>query len=347
MVTITDIAHHLGLSNQVVSKVLHGGSTTVRASEATRRRIEAAASQLGYRPNGSAKAMRTKRFGTVCILQSAAKTKSILPPLLMDSIQQALAERDLHMMLAKLPDQKLVSEGVVPRILREWACDGLLINYNHMIPSQMIELIRRNNVPAIWLNSKQQANCVYPDDHMVGRMAAERLLQAGHRAIAYADFSHGSFHNAHYSTIDRFTGAAEVLAGAGLPLLRMGSDALVPQAERFAHARARLTPADRPTAIIAYTHHEARAIWSAALSLGLRLPEDLALIAIHDAPLLDMGVAIDTVVIPEREMGRLAVEMLVRRLETQGDFEPAVALPPTYVAGQTCDHSQADTSGSM
>jgi hypothetical protein len=38
-------------------------------------------------------------------------------------------ERELHLTLGDLPDESLTDEAYVPRILREWSVDGLLINY--------------------------------------------------------------------------------------------------------------------------------------------------------------------------------------------------------------------------
>ena len=62
-VTTADIARMVGVSQPVVSKVLHGGRTNIRVSQATRERVLAVASQHGYRRNTAARAMRTGRFG--------------------------------------------------------------------------------------------------------------------------------------------------------------------------------------------------------------------------------------------------------------------------------------------
>jgi hypothetical protein len=52
----------------------------------------------------------------------------------------------------------------MPRLLREWMVDGLLVAFNLSTPPGMIETIRRHNIPSIWLNSDQEIDCVRPND---------------------------------------------------------------------------------------------------------------------------------------------------------------------------------------
>ena len=169
-VTIRQIAARTGLSPITVSRVL--GDKSDKHRPETRERVLRAAEELGYRINTAARAISTGRFGSVALLMSTEGSFSYLPGPLMDGIQEVLEEQDLHLTVARLSDEKLTDAEYVPQILREWTADGVLINYHFHIPGRLIELVRRYNVPSIWINSKQECNSVHPDDFGAGRRAA-------------------------------------------------------------------------------------------------------------------------------------------------------------------------------
>lgn len=68
--TLIDIARETNTSVSTVSRVLAGGATAARISEATRGRVLEAATRLGYRPNLVARSLRTRRSHTVALLVS-------------------------------------------------------------------------------------------------------------------------------------------------------------------------------------------------------------------------------------------------------------------------------------
>ena len=55
----------------------------------------------------------------------------------------------------------------------------------------MTELIRRDHIPAVWLNAKRGADCVYADDLAGAREGTERLLRLGHKRVAWLDLPGG------------------------------------------------------------------------------------------------------------------------------------------------------------
>jgi LacI family transcriptional regulator len=320
-ITQASLARLLGVSQMTVSKALSGHH---QVSEATRQKVLAMAQRHGYRVNAAATAMRQGRTNTLALIMSTEPAYSLLQPPLLAGLQQAMQPRDLHLMIATLPDDKLTSEGYIPRILREWHSDGLLINYNAAIPEQMIRLIDRARIPSIWINSKQSVNCVYPDDRGNATLMTREMLHLGHRRIAYVDFTRG----AHYSSHDRASGCAEALSAAGLSPRRLGAHADQIDGTMVAAVASALSGEDRPTCLVCYSHREAGAALEAAIRTGLQVPRDLSLALFHDAPyqLADRPVA--TMLIPEREVGRRAVECLLDRIE-----RPFAQIAPEAIAG--------------
>lgn len=335
-VTTADIARIVGVSQPVVSKVLHGGRTNIRASQATRERILAVASQQGYRRNTAARAIRTGRFGCATLVLSAAGgPRTTLPGNLLRGLSEALEAKKMHLTVASLPDEKLTSEGYVPRILREWMSDGLLINYNREIPQRMIDLIDEYAIPSVWLNCKRDHDCVYPDDFSAGREATRRLLDLGHRRIAYLNFFYQSGAS-HYSEDDRRDGYRQAMREAGLLEQVVEGAYLEPNGgEKRMEASVRLlTAPDRPTAVVAYCNVSLAHVVRTADQQGLVVPRDLSLITFGaNSPLLGQQVA--TMPVPEVEEGREAVRMLIEKIKSRGDRLPPVLVPFGFFAGRT------------
>ena len=334
-VTIYQIAERVGLSPKTVSRILSGKAALHKPE--TRERVLQVAAELGYRANSSARAMRRQRFGCVTLLLSNVRQRSVLPAAREDGIQAALAEHDLHLMVAPLPDAKLTDQGFVPRILREYGSDGLLVNYNARIPPRMETLLAEHNLPSVWINVRRESDCVHPDDFDAGRQATERLLALGHRRIAFVDYTEQN----HYSNRDREGGCRRAMAPfrRELQVLRApaGGNAVLPEAA----AREWLRHPERPTAFVAYNAALALPLLYAACGLGLDVPRDLSVITFDQWIDSTLGRRIDTMVLPEYEIGKTAVAMLVRKIDQPLAAQAALALPAALEAGDTCGPAPA------
>jgi LacI family transcriptional regulator len=334
-VTIKDIAAEAGLSNQAVSYALRRDP---RIPPATRDRVVAIAERLGYRPNASAQAFRNGRHGSVGLLLSATPARSYLPAHLLYGIENALTARSTRLIIGDLPDERLAQQGAAPSLLRNWSIDGLLINYQEDVPETMCSLIRRDHVPSVWINTRQEGGCVHADDLAAARAATDYLLQLGHRRIAYVDYSRGwdRLADAHYSARDRQAGYEAAMVAAGLAPRIIRERQMVPGRERAERAKVWLSQPDRPTAIIASGGTVAFPVCFQARLLGLNVPADLSLISVDDVPVDMMGQVFTTMVVPHRKIGEAAAEMLLRILNEK-DFSPtALAVAFDFERGETC-----------
>ena len=177
-VTLAQVAEEAGVSIYTTSRVLNGGVRAVYLKAARRaEHIRQIARRVGYLPNAAASAVAKGRFNCVAVVESTQDYRSsFFGGAMLDGIHDALAERDMHVLVAKLPDAKLINEEFMPKILRELMADGLLLNYFCDIPPQLQELIDTQSMPAIWINSRQKADCVYPDDFDAACRATQHLL---------------------------------------------------------------------------------------------------------------------------------------------------------------------------
>ena len=325
--TLKDVAERSELSVQTVSRILNGHGAQYQ--EATRERVQQIADTLGYRANSSAKAMRSGRFGNIALLLSEYFPLSLLPVLLREGIQDILKENDLNLILARFADEDLTSRERTPRILRELMADGLLINYNTDLPQPMKELVTQYKIPAVWINSRHAADCVYPDDFDAGRRAAERLLALGHRRIAFVY----STETRHYSFTDRLSGYGRAMQEAGLTPRQMLVPIDLSSKETILRATAFMDGEDKQTGFVIYTDDPVVMLLTGALLRSRSIPEETAFIAFHDVALSRQGLPVDTMLLPEREVGCAATRMLLEKIAQPDSLREPLALPLTLVPG--------------
>jgi DNA-binding LacI/PurR family transcriptional regulator len=325
-VTAAAIARRVALSRATVAGVLSGQAERMRIHPDTRKRVLAAAEEMGYRPDAAARAMRTGKYANVGFLQP--ENRVYLPHSLLDGMMTALDAEGLHLTVARVPDAALSTQRYLPRVLSELRVDGLLVNHLVEIAPHVREAMERYRVPVVWLNNKLPADCVYPDDYAGARDATRHLLALGHTRIVYLYRPWDDGADVHYSVTDRRAGYEAALREAGLAprALRLG-DAENHGAARVSHALALLAGDDRPTAILTYERDVALPVAFAALRLGLSVPRDLSLMEFHFHHDWESGLKITSVITPFEEVGARAVQMLLKKMERPEEPLPPVTVP--------------------
>lgn len=332
-VTIKDVAKRSGLSLSTVSRVLNNKDE--HFAEETRQLVLRTVKELGYRINSGARAIRKGCFGCVAlVLDNTVLGRSNLPQEMLHGLSEGLEQRGLHLTVACLPDQELTHEGFVPKILREWMADGMIINYNKLVPEQMVHLVESYNVPSVWLNLKRDDNCVYPDDFAAGAELTRRLLDMGHRRIAYVHYGY-SHEEYHYSELDRRDGYVKAMRDAGAsPMVIDRYNEAMGLADRLEGWTRLLKSPQRPTAVVAYGMEGLYSPVRAADRAGLRVPLDLSVATFSGRP-IDIGIAVAHMRTPEWDVGRQAVSMLCEIIDSPAKRLPALALPFSFDAGES------------
>jgi len=333
-VTQSEIARLAGVDRSAVSRVLRGQADAIGLSDAKTREILSLATELGYRPNAAVRAMQTGRFGTAALLSSTTDALlSYTPPQLLNATRDALAAAGLRLLIEALGHDELTGGDVLPVVMREWMCDGLLINYHFRFPPQIEAALSRHRIPAVWVNSPHESDCVYLDDRGGARALAEYLLRHGHRRIAYLDLSHNPDDpDPHYSVPGRLLGYRDAMAGAGLHPSVTQLRASGP-AQASAARRALLGGDDRPTAVICYGDPTPLAI--DALELGLRVPADLSVAGFAERPLHIGGRAVTLASLPFARLGRTAAETLALKVDGADRITPPKVIDCTLIEGAT------------
>jgi LacI family transcriptional regulator len=350
---LDQIAAEVGVSANTVLRVLRRENKEVWPSAVKRaEEIRKLAQKVGYLPNGSARAMRRGKFNAIALVLSTDLGRSYLPNDLFNGIHDAVNELSMRMIVSKLGDKELTSAKLMPAVLREWSCDGLLINYTDRVPAEMIRLIEKFHIPSIWINRKQPHDAVYYDDFGGAKEATERLVKLGHRRITYLDFlPQDMWKLTHYSRADRYAGYAEAMREAGLSPTPREQFAGVPVAERLTATCQLLRGAGdvlRPTAVIGYD--AGPRIMHAAALVGLKVPRDLSVVTFDALPAASavsdpgegfMGWTISAMGVPGELAGHRAVEMLTQKIEGGDEAIASVKLPLKFHSDDTCGRAPA------
>jgi LacI family transcriptional regulator len=337
-VGIRDVAAAAGVSPATVSQAFNGSRPV---SEATRARIVAAATALGYAPDPTARGLRLQRTGLIGLLGDRVVTTPYAGGLVLGAAD-ALEERGLALVaLDSLgdPDRELRQLAT----LRQRKVEGVL--YARMF-HQVVAAPPLLGIPVVVVNSTTDdpgVSAIAPDEHAVAARAVEHLLSHGHRRIAFAQTVDRTA-----ASVGREAGFRRTLAAAGVtgePLVER-SDSTSAGGRRS--GRILLEREDRPTAVFCFNDEVAMGVYQSAAALGLRVPRDVSVVGVDDLPLvaaaLDPGLT--TIALPHEEMGRWAAEQLVARIADPGlpaervEVEcrlverDSVAPPPPGSAGQ-------------
>ncbi len=325
--TLQTIADKAGVSMTTVSNVLNRNRIGERSdAQRNARRIRAIADRLGYRPNTAARAIQTNRFHAIGLIASTEPRRSVYQPYL-GGLTRACRRKDLHLTLGEVVDEKLADERYIPKVLREWAVDGLLIAYMLEFPPMLAQLIEQYRIPSVWLNAKQDHDCVYPDDLGGMKQATRRLIDMGHRRIAFL----ATYPEGHHSSTDRRRGYARAMLDAGLQPRVLYPDLTenVFLSTVLDDLSAWFRRDDRPTALVCNGDTPAMTAYHAALHAGLKVPRDLSIVGVYHQPIVGIGRNITTLQLPTAQVGLEAVEMLTRKIARPNEPIAPVAVPLT------------------
>lgn len=202
---MADVALRARVSGQTVSRVVNGSP---RVDPETRRRVEAAMSDLGYRPHRAARALRTGRSGTIGVVVATLAT--VGNSRMLEAVAGAASARDLAVTLVSL-DGRGGIENAFER-LHDQGVDGAVVL------NEASSIAEGAAVPAgltlVVVDSPGGPFSTVHSDHAGGADAAtRRLLASGHHTVWHLAGPASSF-----AAAERERGWRAALATAGAPV---------------------------------------------------------------------------------------------------------------------------------
>jgi len=317
-VTIRDVALRAGSSVAAVSAVLHNaGKGNIRVGEATRARILAAASELGYVANPVARSLATGRNMALGVLLPYVSTliyQNQYCSRLLGGITDELARNgyDLFLHTSMGDNWHLGNPGKLP----DPRIDGVILAAP-MLGNPILERCLQVGFPCVPVDYPPDRGAAYTvnaDDFEGGRLATQHLIDLGHRRIVHFQ---GPLDIA--SAWLRAAGFRAAMEAAQLPLTD-ASCVAAGYTLRAGYAAAnqllRHPEAERPTAIFASNDLCAEGAINALKDAGKRVPEEYSVVGYDDSPSAErVEPSLTTVHYPVYTAGVLAASMLISLVE--------------------------------
>jgi LacI family transcriptional regulator len=327
-VKLEDVAKATGFSVPTVSRVLTNSKYPV--NPATRQKILEAAEIMGYKPNLSARSLRTDRSNTVGIIVD--DLLSPFTPSIVRGIQDYLSKHDYLCLIVNSDwDPKLEQEAIQTLLSRP--VDGIIfVEYSHLTISNILDQSNKPHVFVHRLFGTPIKNSIVPDDEYGASLAVRHLIGLGHKRIAYINGPEG-WHNSK----KRLAGYIAELEANGLefdPALLQPGDWELEGGYRAARNILSLDP--RPTAIFSANDLMALGAIQAIQDAGLNVPNDIALVGYDNRNFSRIvRPRLTTVNMPVYEMGRSAGELILKQIIKRED-EDEIKIQGQLIIRETC-----------
>ena len=321
-VKLDELANHLGLSKSTVSRAMNG---YLDISEATKKRVEVTARQMGYRPLSHAQAIRTGKVRAIAMVinsEEPDRHNPFLQGFLAGACEAASASDWTITISTAKSEQDMLN--VLGRLVEERKADGFILPRTE-VDDARVKFLKELQVPFI-LYGRTGYGQPDPMDEVswfdisgeaAVRNAVSRLVRFGHCRIGFV----GSDPKFNYSHLRR-DGYLEGLSAAGLQadpeLIREGART---REEGAVESRTLMNLKCPPTAIVFATDLAALGCYSVCAEFGLEIGHDISVLGYDGIPECQyVNPSLTTFSVDSQRAGERLATMLIR--QTRGE-EPA------------------------
>lgn len=304
-VTIKTIAEQVGVTHGTVSRALRGDP---RVRPETAEEVRRTAELMGYRPSRIGRALRTRRTGSLAIVLSYAHDPFYSE--VVQAVHDRLFPLDRSLLMAATedcPDRQLA----VARTLLDQMVDGVFVCCLPGMTPPFRKLSQSIPIVTINCDPEKAVVGVLHDDAAATEQCLSYLVSLGHRSILYLGAANGG-----YAERVRATAFQTYAQSFGLTVeIRQAQDVKMEAGEALMADWIQQGFAHQPTALLCFNDTLAIGAMKALQDRGLRVPDDLSLIAFDDIEMARyMSPALTTFRQPRYEMGRVATELMMSLL---------------------------------
>jgi DNA-binding LacI/PurR family transcriptional regulator len=331
--TMKDVAAHAAVSVATVSAVLNGNKYV---SSGLTQRVRESIKQLGYERNSLAQGLKMQTSHAIGLIISDITNPFFTS--VVRGVEDVANTRNFSLILGNT-DEDLKKEKSYIRLLESKRADGLIVavtagshEYLHAWPAQHLPLVSIDrSLFALGIDS------VLVDNVAGACKAVEHLIKLGHRRIGVVTGIPGIT-----TTEERLTGYKQALEAHGIPFdptLVAVADSRV-EGGRFGTLQLLTQGTTRPTAFFVMNGLMVIGALQAITKVGLRCPQDIALVGFDDFEWAAvMHPRLTTVRQPTYEIGQRAAQLLFERLEKRNSVPQEVRLLPQLIIRESCGAS--------
>ncbi|WP_223359041.1 MULTISPECIES: LacI family DNA-binding transcriptional regulator [unclassified Leifsonia] len=318
---MTDVARVAGVSAQTVSRALSGHPNV---QEKTRAKVLAAVEQLGYRMNNAARMLSSGHSRTIGIvlLQTSFFSRTAVTV----GVEEAARDAGYSVSSATSPSLEPTAIEEAMSRLADQGVEGIILALPLIHVTRGIEELTRA-IPTITIDGSRTSSTeiVAVDQSQAARLATQHLLDLGHKTVW-----HVSGPTEWLDAMSRSEGWRSTLEAAGItPPPELKGDWSPASGYQNGLILARIPEV---TAVFVSSDEMAFGVIRAFHELGRRIPEDISVVGVDDITLAEYcSPSLTTVAQPFGEMGRLAVEHLLRYIADPHTTLAPASVEPTLV----------------
>jgi len=304
---VEDVAAAAGVSGATVSRAIN---RTGPVSDAIRKRIEQAVAELGYVPNGAARALASHRTRVIGVVIPTLENANFA--ITAEGAQRYLMKRGYHILVAT-SDYDPEQEWEQIQSLASHGVDGIVL-VGAQRDARVVEFLRSRQLPFVvtWTLADAPTPSVGFDNAEAARRLATHLIDLGHRHIGVIA---GLTRNNDRAAA-RLEGISRALSDHKLVVAR---EMLLERPYKIVEGqlalRALMAMSPPPTAVICGNDHLAFGALIECGRQGIRVPGQLSVVGFDDLEFASQIVPpLTTVRVPAEEIGRRAAEYLVAHL---------------------------------
>src|ERR1035437_9872847 len=313
-VNLKVLAEYLSLSPATVSLVMNNAPGAAAIAPTTRHRVLEAAKRLDYRPNPIARSLRTRQTFTVGVIVPEFSEGYFT--MLMNGIEEHLLQSGyLHFVVSHQGNPDLIDE--YPRLLSQRSVDGFLLvntSLNEEVSAPVVSISGHKKMKGV--------TNILMDHERAALLALKHLYDLGHRRVA---FMKGQPHA--LDSVARWEGIMAMAKRVGLETrkdlcVHLEANSWSPELG-YPITRDLLARSRDFTAIFCFNDIAAIGAIRAIVDCGLRCPDDISVIGFDDiASAAYYTPRLTTVRQPLRRMGEVAVQTLLKRIESPQEAYP-------------------------
>lgn len=328
-VSIRDVAALAGVSVGSASRVINGAGNV---TPATREAVERAIRTLDYRPNHAAQTLRSRSSKTIgCLFTDVVNP---LYAMLFRAIEERFRAEGYMLLLANgLNDPAREVETI--RMFEGRGMDGMIVAPGNERLAAVVRAVRDSPVPMVVLDRDMDVgqDTVLFDHVGAMREAVAHLLALGHRRIALVLWKTPS-----RPVRRRVEGFRRAFRDAGLPVPDLILYEPTSTSPSFDDVERLLCGPDRPTAIVVHGTQMLIGAVQAALANGLRIPQDVSIVAIGDTDFARTHLPpIGVVSLDAARAAERVVALMTRRIAAGRDEPPLTeTIPLTFEPRGSC-----------
>jgi DNA-binding LacI/PurR family transcriptional regulator len=317
--TLETVAARAGVSKSLVSLVLRDSP---KVSRARREAVMRAVAELGYRPNAAARLLAERRSRIVGVLLNDLRQPWFAD--MLDGLTPALHAGGKHILLGDGRIDRMMDEPLTWSFL-DLGVDGLVLAGSVPASQGVIEVAGK--IPTVAVGGMDpglpHVDVLANDNHLGAALAVQHLLELGHCRIAHISGLPST------AGASRMRGYEDTMRAAGL-----GGQILVERGDMTEEGGYRgairlLSRPGRPTAIFAANDLSCIGALSAAVALGVRVPEEVSLVGFDNSSLARLrALWLTSVDSAAYTMGQQAARMLLARIEHPGAPAQTLLMPP-------------------